>query len=526
MSYFQRSSGSAPKRFQMAHGLLLLVWAAGFGVASAQTPPTIRQDPTNQTVLVGGTAVFSVTAGGTGPFRYQWYFNGALCNLLTNVAGNGQGGISGDGGLATAAELDPPDSIALDEFGDLFIADPGQGRVRQVYPDGIITTAVGDGYLYGSPSPNGYLYPPWAVAVDSSGNLFIGSGVRVLKVGVNGIVTTVAGNGSSGYSGDGGPATSAELDEPFRLAVDKWGNLFINDFYNFRVRKVDTNGIITTVAGNPAGTGGDWGPATNVCLVYPGGLAVDGSGNLFIADDLNGRIRRVDTNGIITTVAGNGIEAYGGDGGPATAAGLKAPQGVAVDDSGNLLIADTGDNRIRRVDTNGIITTVAGNGVAAYCGDGGPATAAGLNQPVGVAVDHFGNLFIADSGNNRVRATTPIGPVLTWSNVTPAGAGNYWVVVSSAYGSATSAVASLTVALPALSASILPATTTSPTAAVQFQFTGTAGSNYVLQSTTDLSGLPTWVPVVTNKAGANGIWTFTYTNISVSRAQFFRLAAQ
>ena len=199
----------------------------------------------------------------------------------------------------------------------------------------------------------------------------------------NGIITTVAGNGSGGYSGDGGAATNASLYYPEGAAFDAAGNLFVADFFNNRIRKITTNGIITTVAGNGSpGYSGDGVPATNA-TVRPAGVALDANGNLFIADWNNNRIRKVDTNGIITTIAGNGSPGYSGDGGPATSASLAYVEGVTVDSAGNLFIADTVNNRIRRVDTNGIITTVAGKGPAvygSYSGDGGAATNAGLDN--------------------------------------------------------------------------------------------------------------------------------------------------
>jgi sugar lactone lactonase YvrE len=221
-----------------------------------------------------------------------------------------------------------------------------------------------------------------------------------------GIITTVAGNGIPGYSGDGGPATSASLSGPSGVVVDATGNLLIADSSNYRIRRVDAStGIITTVAGNGIrGFSGDGGPATSASL-SPIGVAVDATGNLFIADTGNHRIRRVDeSTGIITTVAGNGIRGFSGDGGPATSASLNYPTGVAVDGSGNLFIADAANNRIRWVDAStGIITTVAGNGMPDYSGDGGPATSASLNGPSGVVVDAAGNLFIADNDNKRIR---------------------------------------------------------------------------------------------------------------------------
>jgi sugar lactone lactonase YvrE len=248
------------------------------------------------------------------------------------------------------------------------------------------------------------------VAVDAAGNLLIADSgnQRIRRVdGTTGIITTVAGNGTYGFSGDGGAATSASLAYPYGVAVDAAGNLLIADYGNQRIRQVDgTTRIITTVAGKGTyGFSGDGGPATDASLNNPLGVAVDGAGNLLIADTYNQRIRRVDgTTGIITTVAGNGMAGFSGDGGPATDASLNNPSGVAVDGAGNLLIAVYGNQRIRRVDgTTGIITTVAGNGTAGFSGDGGAAISGSLNNPVGVAVDAAGNLLIADTNNLRIR---------------------------------------------------------------------------------------------------------------------------
>jgi sugar lactone lactonase YvrE len=230
------------------------------------------------------------------------------------------------------------------------------------------------------------------------------------RTGIISIVagSIAAGNPQAGYGGDGGPATSALLNQPTGVAVDAAGNLFIADEFNNRVRRVDaTTGVITTVAGNgSSGYAGDGGPATAAALNGPFGVAVDAQGNLYIADTGNNRIRRVDAaTGVITTVAGDGTNRFGGDGGPAVNASLSSPRGVAVDAAGNLFLTDTFNSRIRRVDVGtGVITTVAGNGSIWGVEDGGPATNAPLGFPYGVAVDAAGNLFIADGGIRMVVA--------------------------------------------------------------------------------------------------------------------------
>lgn len=414
--------------------------------------PTITQQPSDQVVTNGGTAVFSVAVSGPGPFTYQWQFNGTNFDLITTVAGNGTAGYSGDGGAATNAALNYPSGLAMDGGGNLFIADRSNHRIRKVATNGFITTVAGNGTggssNDGGMATNALLYYPGGIAVDSAENLFIADlNNRIRRVDTNGIITTVAGNGSNGYSGDGGAATNAMLGYPYNVTVDGAGNLFFADYNNNRVRKVDTNGIITTVAGNGTnGYSGDSGAATNAMLGLPYDVAVDTAGNLFIADYSNNRIRRVDTNGLITTVAGNGNYSYSGDGSAATNAGLGNPRGVTVDGAGNLFLTDISANRIRRVDTNGIITTVAGGGLN-NPGDGGPAFVAALGALNGVTTDSAGNVFLADSGNNRIRrvaTVTPPGlPDLSLASVTTNNIGSYSVVVSDSNGSVTSSVAAL-----------------------------------------------------------------------------------
>jgi hypothetical protein len=280
--------------------------------------------PSSQTILAGRTATLGVVVSAPGPLTYQWQFNGSNLptSIITTVAGKQDEGYSGDGGPATNASLTLPHGVAVDAFGNLFIADTDNNRIREV--------------------------------------------------GTNGIITTVVGKSGSGYTGDGGAATNANLNQPSSVAVDSFGNLFIADTENNRIRKVGTNGIITTAAGKQGdGYSGDGGAATNATLNFPAGVAVDAFGNLFIADTDNNRIRMVGTNGVIITVAGKTAGGYSGDGGPATNANLNQPSGVAVDSFGNLFIADSNNRRVREVAINGIISTVAGTGGAGYSGDGG-----------------------------------------------------------------------------------------------------------------------------------------------------------
>ena len=251
---------------------------------------------------------------------------------------------------------------------------------------------------------------PYGVAPDGMGNLYIADATnhRIRKVDSAGVISTVAGDGTFGFGGDGGPAVAAQLASPSRVALDGSGNLYIADTNNHRIRKVDAAGVITTVAGDGTrGYGGDGGPAVAAQLYFPYGVAPDGMGNLYIADTSNHRIRKVDASGMITTVAGDGTLGFGGDGGPAVAAQLSRPYGVAPDGTGNLYIADRNNHRIRKVDAAGVISTVAGDGTLGFGGDGGPAVLAQLYGPRGVALDEAGNLYIADNGNDRIRRLTP-----------------------------------------------------------------------------------------------------------------------
>ncbi len=350
---------------------------------------------------------------------------------ITTVAGNGQAGYTGDGSLATSAQLRNPGGIAVDTAGSLYIADSANGRIRKVATGGTITTVAGNGTFPasgsgfvgaagdGGPAINAQLGFPTGIAVDSAGNLYIADQgshrVRKVTAGVA-TITSAAGNGFTGYSGDGGPATNAQLGVPLGIVVDSAGNLYVSDADNNVVRKITPGGVITTVAGNGGGTPGytgDGGPATNATLSGPAGLAIDASGNLFIADMNNSVVRKVSAGGTITTVAGKSSCGYSGDGGLATNALLCNPWGLALDTAGNLYIADSGNNLVRKVAAGGTITTVAGTRTAGYSGDGGLATLAQLSSPTGVAVSAGGTVYIADYLNNRIRAVTPTGMITT-----------------------------------------------------------------------------------------------------------------
>ena len=339
---------------------------------------------------------------------------------LTRIAGNSRAGYSGDNGPAINAQLFLPEPYANDEIdytypaglvvdnlGNVYVMDSGNNRVRKISPAGIITTVAGGGNNYpgdGGSATSAQLGYPSGLALDDTGNLYITDGNRILKVSPDGSIATVAGDTSFGSSGDGGPATSAKLDGPAGLAVDGSGNLYIADVWNRRIRKVSPAGIITTVAGTGTlGDSGDGGPAVNAQLNIPVALTIDKSGTLYIGEDNSGStqftsntIRRVTPDGIISTIAGGGASTWG----------------LTSDSGGNLYIAG-GGNSIRKMTPDGTIVTVAGNGAYSYSGDGGPAISAQFNFPYGLAMDNAGNLYISDPSDGRVRKVSRAGIVTT-----------------------------------------------------------------------------------------------------------------
>jgi len=393
--------------------------------------------------------------------------------VVTTYAGTGIAGYSGDGGQARNAMLSFPNGIVFDTAGNMLVADEGNNRIRQIGPAGIIATIAGTGQAgYGGDGGLATLATlnlPWAITVDNFGALLVSdAGNQVVrKIDSAGIITTLAGNGVAGYGGDGGPATLASLDVPSGLAADGTGNVYIADRFNHRVRVVDSLGIINTIAGNGVqGFTGDGGPAIDAAIGNPRGLLLhnnvllisnaganriravnlrtgvinsfagstvgfDGDGHaplmtqfnrptgmfstrdggLLVADTVNARIRRV-TPATTTTVVGGWI----GDGGPALEADFADPENLAFDFVGNYYVADFGGQRVRRVDSLGRITTVAGNGTSGYSGDGGPANQAQLNFPLGVAADRSGNIYIADNLNAVIRRVDPFGTISTFAS--------------------------------------------------------------------------------------------------------------
>lgn len=309
-------------------------------------------------------------------------------SIIETIAGNGGYGHDGDGGLAVNAELGNPYGFCVNPYGGLYIADTRNHRIRVVDESGTITTVAGTGHDGfsgdGGPAVNAQINTPKDIFADAMGVIYIADteNNRIRKIDTEGIITTVAGNGLTGESGDGGPATSARLNEPEGVYVDSSGNIFIADTDNNRIRKVDTSGTITTVAGDgDLGFAGDGGKAVDAELKLPQGVCVDESGNIYIADTNNSRIRKVGTDGKINTVAGDGSAGYSGDGGPALAAKIGNPGAIHIDTDGNIYFTDAANSCVRKINTAGIITTVAGTGLSGYSGDGGDATSAKINKP-------------------------------------------------------------------------------------------------------------------------------------------------
>jgi len=319
---------------------------------------------------------------------------------IQTVAGDGSYGFRGDGGDATSARLSGPVALALDSAGALYIADQRNSRLRMVTAAGVISTIAGDG---NAGAGDGELNSPGGIAVDSSGGVYIAdqNNDRIQEI-VGGVAVTLAGTGVPGFNGDGLPGVATQLFSPGALAVTDDGTLYFVDIGNSRVRALNPQRTISTVVQMAARS-----------------VAVGRSGDIYIADGDLHRVVRIDRAGHMTVIAGTGAAGFAGDGGPARAAQLNSPGGLAVDPQGNLYIADTGNNRIRAIGSDGIIRTIAGTGAAGFDGDGGAALAAVLNSPTGLAVDAAGNIWIADTGNNRIRKLAP-GPLASPDVAPPA----------------------------------------------------------------------------------------------------------
>ena len=351
---------------------------------------------------------------------------------INTVAGNGTFGSGGDGGPATSAQLSSTADTVVDGAGNVYIADRTNDRIRKVAPTGVITTFAGTGTAGsggdGGPATAAQLNQPGGVALDGAGNLYIADteNHKVRKVNTAGVITTVAGTGRAGARGGGGQATANELNTPTGVLAGGDGSFYISESGNNWVRRVDAAGVITTFAGTGgAGDSGDGGPATAAKLDNPDGLAFDSAGNLYVADTRHDRVRKVDRAGIITAFAGNGNKGSTGDGGPATAATFDQPHGLAFDSAGNLYIAASNNHKVRKVDPAGIITTFAGTGARGFSGDGGPAVSARFDYPEGVATDPDDSVYIADTGNQRLRKVTgPPPPPPTLTATSPASPAN------------------------------------------------------------------------------------------------------
>jgi hypothetical protein len=331
--------------------------------------------------------------------------------MIVTIAGNGSSGYAGDSGPATSAQVDQVVGIATDLTGNLYVGDYLNHRLRKVSTSGLITTIAGTGV----PTVSGDGGPASAatignialkVATDTSGNIYLSQSGKIRKIDPSGFIHTIAGTGTVGYSGDGGPALSATIGTIYGMITDAAGALYFTDWQACRVRKI-SGGIIATIAGNGSAThGGDGLPATSASM-RPKDIALDAAGNLYIATQEGGTagynyIRKVNTSGIISTIAGTGTPGYSGDGGPATAAAIFFSGGLCADASGNIYFTD-GTHRIRKISTSGIITTIAGIGTAGFAGDGCAPADAQLNSPYDLDIDTAGNIYIADALNYRIR---------------------------------------------------------------------------------------------------------------------------
>jgi sugar lactone lactonase YvrE len=321
--------------------------------------------------------------------------------IVSTFAGNGTEGYAD--GTGTAAAFYRPDGIAIDGSGNLYVGDMANNRIRKITPAGVVSTLAGSGaagYADGTGTSAQFYYPA-GIAIDASGNLYVAdwAGNRIRKVTSAGVVSTLAGNGTAGFAD--GTGTSAQFNNPIGIAIDASGNLYVADEGNNRVRKITSGGVVTTIAGNGTAGYAD-GVGTFAQFNPPSGITIDGSGNLYVTDQNNYRIREITPAGAVTTLAGNGTAGYV-DGNGAFAE-FNQPAGIARDGSGNLYVTDFGNNCIRKITPASVVSTLAGNGAAGY--SDGTGTSAQFNGPGGIAVDGSGNLYVADWLNNRIRKIT------------------------------------------------------------------------------------------------------------------------
>ncbi len=335
----------------------------------------------------------------------------ATAQNINTIAGNGTGGYSGDGAAASTAEVNTPWGLAVDGAGNILIADAGNSRIRKINAAGVISTIAGTGTSGfagdGGQATAAQLSNPQGIAVDGSGNIFVADAGnnRIRKIAPSGVITTYAGTGTSGYSGDGAAATAANLASLMGIDVDAAGNLYVPCSASARIRKVSTTGIITTIAGTgTGGFSGDGGPATAAKINGPVDVVVDIYGGIYFTDQANHRVRLI-SGGTISTVAGTGASGDSGDGGAATAATFTQLSGIDVDNMGDVFVSDWGASRVRMIDAAGNISTYTGTGAAGFAGDGGAAATAQISHPEAICHDPCGNYYIADRNNNRIRKT-------------------------------------------------------------------------------------------------------------------------
>ena len=416
--------------------------------------------PNGYVLMVGGVEEFSTYLASAERYDLLNVVATASTYQIHTIAGNGTGGFSGDGGQAANALVSSPLSIVFDSAGNLLFADGGNNTVRKITPAGVISTIAGNGVAGfagdGGPAAAATLSAPFGLAIDGGGNLYVADfgNNRVRKITPAGVITTIAGDGTDAAGGDGGQATAAQIGSISGLAVDVAGNLYITQrFYN-RVRKVTPAGVISTIAGTGvAGSTGDNGQATSAQLNFPIAVAVSAAGEVYVAERDGHRVRRITTAGVISTIAGTGVAGFSGDNGQATVAQLNNPAGVYVSATGEIYISDRANYRLRKIATNGVITTIAGNGSVGTPGDGGPAVAANINEPSFIAFDAAGNLYIPERSGARVRKVTMAVPDAPTITGVVSGSGQVTINFTPALSNGGSPVTSYTASCGTLSAS-------------------------------------------------------------------------